>query len=187
MMIETPPPDDLLTPARIAIRLLWCALAGEEVFFGEPRLRLHPDGPVLGELAAAEALTRIEHPVHLAAVPAGDVLNVTAAYPDTPLPAETFGTSAEVRDPDAPTLLAWTAGRALRVSRRALARSAADYRVLGAGFAAGYGQRQLTPEIAETLGVEMEELEGIEWLLLASRPRPGGQKAGVPIRRMKQE
>ncbi|HEU0053817.1 MAG TPA: hypothetical protein VFQ39_11600 [Longimicrobium sp.] len=182
-MIETPEADDPRTPARLALRLLWTARADDAVLFDAPRLRLHADGPVLDELAAAEALLSIDLPVHLAAVPRGEVLEITAVYPDPPLPAEDFSAGAEVRDPDAPTILAWTAGRALLVSRRALAKSAADYRVFGAGWAAGYDRPHLGPDVAETLGVEMAALEEVEWLLLAGRTRAAGGRPGVPVRR----
>ena len=92
----------------------------------------------------------------------------------------------EVPDPDAASILAWTAGRGLRVSRRALAHAKAAFRFVNAGFVAAYRKEDLVPHLARDLGVAADELVGVEWAFLAGRPRPPGSPPGgsAPLRRV---
>ncbi|HEX2191038.1 MAG TPA: hypothetical protein VHG51_19170, partial [Longimicrobiaceae bacterium] len=185
-VIDTPPPGDPLTPARIAVRLAWVAAAAEHVVFDPPRVRLAPGGPVLDDLAAAAEIAALPRPVRVEAAPDGDVLDLRAAGSAAGWePSGLLVRAEDVRDPAAPTLLAWTAGRGLRVSQRELAGADADFRLVRAGFIAGYGPGDLGPDLAEQLGLPADGLAGLEWVLLAGRPRgpgdpPGGQ---APIRR----
>ncbi|HEX8904193.1 MAG TPA: hypothetical protein VF771_05085, partial [Longimicrobiaceae bacterium] len=136
------------------------------------------------ERSAAAGLLALPRPMALTAAPDGDVLDVRATAPVSEAEGWSWGFSGiDVRDPDGATTLAWTAGRGLRVSHRMLAVAESTFRLKNAGFIGADGP---FPHVAEMLGLAPEELDGVEWVLLAGRPRPPGSPPGgtAPLRRV---